>query len=115
LFHVRSNPTRSRKFQKKNSIKSENIQKHHSGFISYQNGMGEAENEKNKISFRVHSYPTRFRKFQKNSIKVQKIKKYHSGFISSQKGTGEPENEKKNFRSESIPTQPDLENFKKIV
>ena len=46
-------------------------------------------------------------------MKIQKIKKHHSGFISSQKGTGEVENEKKNFLSESIPTQPGLENFKK--
>ena len=36
--------------------------------------MGEAESEKKKKLFRVRSYPTRFRKFQKNNIKIQKIK-----------------------------------------
>ena len=83
------------------------IIKHHSGFISSQNEIGKAENEKKKISFQVRSYPTQFRKFQKNSIKTQKMKKHHSGFISSQNGTGIAENEKKKklFLVRSYPTQ----------
>ena len=84
-------------FKKKNSIKSEKIQKHHSGFISYQNGMGEAENEKNKISFRVHSYPTRFRKFQKNSIKVQNLKNIIPALFLAKKGRESPRMRKKKF------------------
>ena len=46
-FPVRSYPTWFRKFQK-NSLKFQKIKKHHSLFISSQNGMGEAENEKKK-------------------------------------------------------------------
>ena len=60
---------------------------------------------KKKISFRVHSYPTRSRKFQKNIIK---IKKHHSGFISSQKKKWERSRMSKKFFSfgvQSYPTQ----------
>ena len=101
-FWVRSNPTRSRKFQK-NSIKIQKTKKHHSNFISSQNEMGKVEYGKKKFSFPVRSYPTWFRKFQKNSLKFQKIKKHHSLFISSQNGMGEAENEKKKKKIVSSP------------
>ena len=47
-FRVRSNPTWSRKFQK-NSIKFQKTKKHHSNFISSQNGTGKAQYGKKKI------------------------------------------------------------------
>ena len=51
---------------------------------------------------------------KKKNIKSQKIQKHHSCFISFQNGTRDAENEKKKKnRSESVPTQPDLENNKK--
>ena len=52
---IRSNPTRKRKFQK-NCKEMQKIKKHHYGFISSENGMGQAEiDTKKKKSY--HSDP----------------------------------------------------------
>ena len=52
------------------------IKKHHSGFISSQNGMGHIENDtKKNVIVPIHSNPTQNRGFQKNSKKIQKSKK----------------------------------------
>ena len=52
-----------------------------------------------KLILRIHSNPTRNRKFQKNNKEMQEIKKQHYGFISSQNGTGQAEKDtrKKNL------------------
>ena len=63
-FRVRSNPTWSRKFQK-NSIKIQKIKKHHSGFISCQKVMGEAENEKTKFFVLIPFQPNPILKIPK--------------------------------------------------
>ena len=72
---IHSNPTRNREFQK-NSKDMQKIKKHHSGFISSQNGMGHIENDtKKNVIVPIHSNPTQNRGFQKNSKKIQKSKK----------------------------------------
>ena len=77
-----------------------------------QTRMGKAKKEMKK-KIRSKSIPTtQIRKFQKNSIKIQKIIKHHSRFFSNQNGTGKAKKEKKKKknRSESVTTQPGLEN-----
>ena len=65
-----SYPTRNRKF-KKNSKKIQKIKKFHYCFISSQNRMEKAENEREqKLSFR--SNPTRNIKFKKKKAKKYK-------------------------------------------
>ena len=41
-------PDLEQKIKKKNSKKIQKIEKHHYGFFSYQNGLGEAEKERKK-------------------------------------------------------------------
>ena len=66
------------------------IKKHHCGFISSQNGMGqfESDNKKKKVIIPIHSNPIRNREFPKNSKKMQKVKKLQYGFNSSQNSMG---------------------------
>ena len=67
------------------------IKKQHYGFISSQNGTGQAESDtKKKVIVWIHSKPTQNREFQKNNKKIQKIKKALSWLHSKQKrdGTG---------------------------
>ena len=87
-------PTRNRKFQK-NSKKIQKIKKFLYGFISSQNRMEKAENERKQNYRFVCPYPTRNRKFKKNSKKIQKIKKHLYGFISSQYRLEKTEKERK--------------------
>ena len=77
--------TRKREFQKN----SKKIKKHHCGFFSSQNRMGQAENERKKV-FSFWSIPTQpgIGNSKKIAKKIQKIKKHHYGFFSSQNGTG---------------------------
>ena len=58
----------------KNSKKMQKFKEHHYGFISSQNGTGQAENNtKKNVIVPIHSNPTQNREFQKNSKKIQKI------------------------------------------
>ena len=103
----RSIPTRfGIKHSQKKGKKCEKLKKHHSSFISSQNGMGQAENDiKKKLSFR--SIPTRSRmgNSKKNSKKIQK---HQYGFFSSQNGTGQTENErKKNYHFDPFHPNPE--------
>ena len=65
----------------KNSKKLQKIKKHHYGFFSSQNRIGQVENERKKKSFL--SVPSQFVIFevQKNSKKLQKTKKHQYGFF----------------------------------
>ena len=88
IVPIHSNPTRNREFQK-NSKEMQNIKKHHYGFISSQNGTGQAKSDtKKKVIVPIHSNPTRNREFQNDNKEMQKINNHHYGFISSQNGTG---------------------------
>ena len=79
-----SYPTWNRELNKKLQ-KIQKIKKHQDGFISSQNGSGEAEKErKKKSSFQSFT----IRPGIKNSKKIEKIKKHHYVFISSQNGSG---------------------------
>ena len=105
---IRSNPTRKRKFQK-NCKEMQKIKKHHYGFISSENGMGQAEidTKKKKVIIPIHSKLTQNREFQKSN---KKIKNHPYGFIRSRNGTGQAESDtkkKKSYRSD--PFQPDPE------
>ena len=94
----RSIPTRfGIKNSQKIGKKCEKLKKHHSSFISRQNGTGQAENDiKKKVIVPIHSNSIQNGEFEKkNSKKIQKIKKHHYGFFSSQNGTGQTENERK--------------------
>ena len=76
------------------------IKKHYYGFISTQNGIGQAEIEtkKKKIIVLIHSFPTWNRDFQKNSKKIEKIKKINLASFQPKTGTGKAEKvRKKNF------------------
>ena len=65
------------------------IKKHHYGFISSQNGTGQAKSDtKKKVIVPIHSNLTRNREFQNDNKEMQKINNHHYGFISSQNGTG---------------------------
>ena len=74
------------------------FKKHYYGFISTQNGIGQAEIEtkKKKIIVLIHSFPTWNRDFQKNSKKIEKIKKHQYGFFSTQNGDGKGRESEKN-------------------
>ena len=86
------------------------IKKQHYGFISSQNGTGQAESDtKKKVIIWIHSKPTQNREFQKNNKKIQKIKKHHYGFIRSKNGTGQAESDTKKKIYHSDPFQPDPE------
>ena len=58
-------PTQNRKF-KKNSKKIQKIKKHHYGFFSSQNKLGNAVKERIKFFVSINSYLTGNRKFKKN-------------------------------------------------
>ena len=77
----RSIPTRfGIKNSKKIAKKCTKIKKHHNGFISSQNGTGQAESDtKKKVIVSIHSNPTRNREFQNDSKEMQKIKNHHYG------------------------------------
>ena len=112
-------PTRSRIGNcQKIAKKCKNLKKHDYGFISSQNGTGQAENDtkKKNVIVPIHSNPTRKREFQKNSKKIQEIKKKknHYGLFSSQNVTGQTENErKKSYRSDPFQPNPELGILKK--
>ena len=60
--------------------KCKKIKKHHNGFISSQNGTGQAKSDtKKKVIVSIHSNPTRNREFQNDSKEMQKIKNHHYG------------------------------------
>ena len=71
----RSIPTRfGIKNSQKIGKKCEKLKKHHSSFISRQNGTGQAENDiKKKVIVPIHSNPTRNREFQKKSKKFKNV------------------------------------------
>ena len=70
----------NRKFRKKEK-KIQKIEKHHSGFISSQNGLGQVANEREKKII-VPILPTRPRieNSEKNGKKIKKIENHHLGF-----------------------------------
>ena len=69
-----------------------------------------------KIIVPISSYSTRNRELKRNSKKIQKIKKHHYGYISIQNESGEVEKErKKKLSFRLVPTQPGIENSKKIA
>ena len=95
IVPFRSNPTRNRKFQKKQQKNSKNLKKPLWLLLKpKQSGKGR-EREKIKIIVTFRSYPMRNRKFQNNSKKIRKIKKQHYGFISCQNRLEKVEKEKK--------------------
>ena len=52
IVPIHSNPTRNREFHKNSKKKLKKLKKHHSGFISSQNGTGQAESDTKKESYR---------------------------------------------------------------
>ena len=84
---------------KKNNKKNQKIKKHHYGFFSSQNVLGEAEKEKKKkIIVPINSYPKWNRKFKK-------IKKTSLWLLFKPKWIGRGR-EKKNYRSDQFLPDP---------
>ena len=73
------------------------IKKHHCGFISSQNGMGqfESDTKKKKLSFQFIPTLSGIGNSQKIAKKMQKVKKLQYGFNSSQNSMGQAENDTK--------------------
>ena len=91
--------------------------KYHYGFISSQNGMGQAENDTKKKMLSFQSIQTQHGKgnCRKIAKKFKKLKKKnHYGLFSSQNVTRQAKNErKKKLSFRSIPTKPGIGNSKK--
>ena len=88
---------------------SKKIQKIHFGFISSQIGLGQADKEKKKNSFRLVPNRPALAHYHKNCKKTQKIKKLHSGIISSQTEYGQVKIEIGKNSFQYFPTRPGLE------
>ena len=100
--------------QKMPKRKSKKIQKHHSGIISFQTVMRQAEKEKKKnLSPEFRSYLTRARKFQKNSKQNSKTSFRH--YFNPNRDEISREREKKILVPNSVPSRLGLEYLKKKI
>ena len=85
---------------------------------SFQAKMGmERPRKREKKNYRSdHFLPEQEQKIKKKQKKIQKIQKHRYSLFSCQNGSGAAEKErKKKLSFQSIPTQPGIENYKKIA